>query len=59
MTTMNLPVISSCSVDGCSYNHDHDCHAGAITVTDAAGAASGVEVGAGADRADCLTFAPA
>lgn len=31
-------------MDGCSYDHDHDCHAGASTVTDAA---------------DCLTFAPA
>ena len=96
MTTMNLPVVSSCSVDGCSYNHDHDCHAGAITVTGAAGAAcgtfvhtddkggvdehghvgachrsdcrhndhlectaSGVDVGAGPDPADCLTYAPA
>jgi hypothetical protein len=92
MTTMALPIISTCSVDGCSYNHDHDCHAGAITVMhdtsacgtyysngvkgggDAKGAvgacqradcvhnsmlectASGIEVGAADDRADCLTF---
>ena len=34
MTTMQLPIVSTCSVEGCSYNHDHDCHAGAITVTD-------------------------
>jgi hypothetical protein len=96
MTTMSLPIVSTCSVDGCSYNHDHDCHAGAITVTgasaacgtfvhvddkggvdDAGGrvgachrvdcvhndhlecAADGVEVGPGADPADCLTYAPA
>jgi hypothetical protein len=33
MSTLQLPIVSTCSVDGCSYNHDHDCHAGAITVT--------------------------
>ena len=38
MTTMSLPIVSTCSVDGCSYNHDHDCHAGAITVTGASSA---------------------
>ncbi len=38
-----LPLVSTCSVDGCSYNHDHDCHAGAITVI-------------GADAAACGTF---
>jgi hypothetical protein len=32
MTTLSLPIVSTCSVEGCSYNHDHDCHAGAITV---------------------------
>jgi hypothetical protein len=32
MTMMALPLVNMCSVDGCSYNHDHDCHAGAITV---------------------------
>jgi hypothetical protein len=32
MTTMSLPIVNMCSVEGCSYNHDHDCHAGAITV---------------------------
>lgn len=92
---MQLPIISTCSVEGCSYNHDHDCHAGAITVTggtscgtylagsvhDAGIAdrgqvgachrsdcrhndklecrAEGVDIGAGQDPADCLTFAPA
>jgi hypothetical protein len=92
MTTMSLPLVSTCSVDGCSYNHDHDCHAGAITVTGSSSAcgtyvhtdtkggavehaqvgachrtdcvhnsalectAHDVEVGPGADVADCLTF---
>lgn len=32
MTTMSLPIVSTCSVEGCSYNHDHDCHAAAITI---------------------------
>lgn len=36
MTTMQLPIVSTCSATGCSYNHDTDCQAGAITVTDAA-----------------------
>ncbi|RLV51215.1 DUF1540 domain-containing protein [Nocardioides mangrovicus] len=88
-----LPVISTCSVEGCSYNHDHDCHAGAITVTgdhSACGTyihtdspagndttaqvgachradcvhneslechAESIEIGAGDDPADCLTYA--
>ena len=96
MTAVEMPRVAECTVTGCSYNHDHDCHAGAITVTgsgsaacgtfvdtadkggvDASGhvgachradcqhndhlecTAAGVEVGAGADPADCLTFAPA
>jgi len=95
MTTMQLPIVSTCSVEGCSYNHDHDCHAGAITVLDGTtcgtyvstgsntagvesrgqvGAchrsdcihndklecqATSVEIGAGNDPADCLTFATA
>lgn len=33
MTMTSLPIVSTCSVAGCSYNHDDDCHAGAITVT--------------------------
>lgn len=33
MTTMSLPIVSTCSVAGCSYNHETECHAGAITVT--------------------------
>ena len=32
MTTLSLPIVNTCSVAGCSYNHDLDCHAGAITV---------------------------
>lgn len=94
MTTIPLPIVSTCSVEGCSYNHDHDCHAGAITVTGgtacgtyvSAGLEAGLEtrgqvgachrsdcvhnanlecqaesitIGAGADLADCLTFARA
>jgi hypothetical protein len=65
MTTMQLPIVSTCSVDGCSYNHDHDCHAGAITVTggtscgtyvtagDGAGVVSRGQVGA-CHRSDCV-----
>ena len=91
---MQLPIVSTCSVDGCSYNHDHDCHAGAITVLGGTtcgtyvsnghdggivehaqvGAchrsdcvhndhlecrAESVEIGPGADPADCLTYATA
>jgi hypothetical protein len=95
MTTMSLPIITTCTAEGCSYNHDHDCHAAAITVlghdaacgtyvvnghkggVDAAGhvgachradcrhntalecTADHVEIGAGQDVADCLTYAPA
>jgi hypothetical protein len=94
MSTMSLPIVNMCSVDGCSYNHDHDCHAGAITVLENTAAcatyfsngakggtletghvgachrtdcvhnadlecgAQGVEIGAGGDVADCLTFQP-
>ncbi|MCP9999315.1 DUF1540 domain-containing protein [Streptomyces werraensis] len=31
---MQLPVISECEAEGCAYNHDHTCHAAAITVRD-------------------------
>ena len=44
MTTISLPIVSTCSVDGCSYNHDHDCHAGAITVTSGHESACGTYV---------------
>ena len=63
---MQLPIISTCNVQGCSYNHDHDCHAGAITVTDGtscgtffsngvhdAGVAPRGQVGA-CHRSDCV-----
>ncbi|MFI2753757.1 DUF1540 domain-containing protein [Cellulomonas sp. P22] len=44
-TLMEMPQVSSCTVAGCSYNHD-GCHAGAVTIT-----------GAG-DDAQCATFIP-
>ncbi|MCZ2817182.1 MULTISPECIES: DUF1540 domain-containing protein [unclassified Modestobacter] len=93
MTQMlDMPQVQDCSVDSCSYNADHACHAGAITVggdhahcgtfveisfraglerTGVVGAchrsdcvhnealecrASAVQVGSGADAADCLTY---
>ncbi|QWC84532.1 DUF1540 domain-containing protein [Nocardioidaceae bacterium] len=94
MPTMQLPIVSTCSISGCSYNHDQDCHAGAITVLGDTGcgtyvaegrgagtegraqvgachrsacthnenlecAAPKVEIGAGGDTADCLTFTAA
>lgn len=31
--TLSLPIVNTCSVAGCAYNHDTDCHAGAITIT--------------------------
>ena len=37
MPTLNLPLVSTCSASGCSYNHDSDCHAAAITVTTGCG----------------------
>ena len=43
MTTISLPIISTCSASGCSYNHDHDCHAAAITVTGATSCGTYVE----------------
>lgn len=43
--TATLPHVSSCTIEGCSYNHD-GCHAGAITVAGAPGDAS------------CATFIP-
>lgn len=95
MARVSLPIVSTCSVGGCSYNHDSGCHAAAITVTGSSATcgtfvdgqtkggveanatvgachrsecvhnsqlecgAPTVEVGPGADRADCLTFAAA
>lgn len=40
MPTMSLPIVNTCSVEGCSYNHDHDCYAGAITVLEETSACS-------------------
>lgn len=45
-TLMELPTVSECAVDGCSYNHDHSCHAAAVTISSA-----------GTD-ASCATFIP-
>lgn len=33
MTTLQLPIVSTCSATSCAYNRDSACHAGAITVT--------------------------
>ncbi|GAA2518147.1 DUF1540 domain-containing protein [Rarobacter incanus] len=44
-TVADLPQIAECSVDGCSYNTEHACHAGAITI-------------GGASSASCATFIP-
>jgi len=41
---LELPTVSTCSVDGCSYNHDHACGAAAITV--------------GESAHQCVTFIP-
>ncbi len=49
MTTLQLPIVSTCSVDGCSYNHDHDCHAGAITVLGGTSCGTYVSLDADAD----------
>ena len=96
MTVIDLPDVHTCSVDGCSYNSDEACHAGAITVSgsqagcgtfidigssgglgktlakvgachrtdcthnsDLECRAASIDVGPGADAADCLTYAPA
>lgn len=38
MSLTEMPTVSACSVDGCSYNHD-GCHAYAITVDGSTGSA--------------------
>lgn len=43
MSTTQLPPVHDCAVDGCSYNADHECHAGAINIT-------------GGSEAGCGTF---
>lgn len=45
MTMTEMPAVRSCTVEGCSYNHD-GCHAFAITVAGDNGSA------------DCGTFVP-
>lgn len=45
-TLMELPEVVECSVDGCGYNHEHGCHAGAVTIAGHAGDAA------------CATFIP-
>lgn len=42
MTVIDLPDVHQCSVEGCSYNSDTTCHAGAITI--------------GGHSAECGTF---
>ncbi|ARU50962.1 MULTISPECIES: DUF1540 domain-containing protein [Cellulosimicrobium] len=41
-----MPQVVECSIDGCGYNHDHGCHAGAVTIAGHAG------------DAECATFIP-
>ncbi|GAA2237901.1 DUF1540 domain-containing protein [Rarobacter faecitabidus] len=45
-TVADLPHISECSVAGCSYNSEHSCHAGAVTIAQSSGSTS------------CATFIP-
>lgn len=45
-TLLELPEVADCSVDGCSYNHDHLCQAGAVTIS------------AAGQEASCATFIP-
>ena len=33
MSTKELPPVYDCAVEGCSYNSDTQCHAGAISIT--------------------------
>ncbi len=41
-TTQDMPQVQDCTVDNCSYNAEHTCHAGAITI--------------GGEHAHCGTF---
>jgi len=45
MSLLEMPPVSECTVDGCSYNHD-GCHAFAITIAGSSGSA------------ECGTFIP-
>ncbi|HEY9412107.1 MAG TPA: DUF1540 domain-containing protein [Jiangellaceae bacterium] len=31
-TLMDMPEVRECTAEGCSYNHEHNCHAAAITI---------------------------
>ncbi|WP_373309918.1 DUF1540 domain-containing protein [Cellulomonas chitinilytica] len=44
---MELPTVSECSVEGCSYNDHSHCHAAAVTIGGVAGG-----------DAQCATFIP-
>ena len=33
MSVTDLPAVNGCAAAGCSYNHEHECHAGAITIS--------------------------
>lgn len=44
-TLLDLPEVTECTVEGCSYNHD-GCHAAAVTIS------------VGHDTAECATFIP-
>ncbi|WP_280418817.1 DUF1540 domain-containing protein [Nocardia carnea] len=46
MTTMEMPHVSECTVNDCSYNNHDGCHAYAINVSGENGSA------------DCATFIP-
>jgi hypothetical protein len=45
-TLMELPEVAECTIDGCGYNHEHGCHAGAVTIAGHTGDAA------------CATFFP-
>ncbi|WP_402468677.1 DUF1540 domain-containing protein [Isoptericola aurantiacus] len=45
-SVLEMPEVTDCSVTGCGYNHDHDCHAGAVTIGGVPGDAA------------CATFIP-
>ncbi|MFJ3956720.1 DUF1540 domain-containing protein [Arthrobacter sp. NPDC090010] len=42
--TASIPEVSTCTVDNCAFNHEHECNAYAITVAGSA------------DHASCGTF---
>lgn len=47
MTVIDLPSVHDCTVEGCSYNHDAVCNAGAITISGfSASCATFIDIGA-------------